>query len=234
MDLIAQLPDIDPATVWDLGCGTGAITRMLAARWADAAVTGLDTSAEMLENARRDPSTVAWVQGDIAEWSPPGPVDLIFANASLHWVDDHDALFPRLANALAPGGVLAVQMPRNADEPSHRVLSGIALGPRWSDRVGHLAGGRPVDTPSTYFDRLSPVCREVNLWETMYLHVLQGDDAAAEWVKGAAARPFLEELGDDGDAFFAEYTAALRPSYPTRTDGSTLFPFRRVFVIATR
>jgi len=229
-----QIPDIDPATIWDLGCGTGSITRMLAARWPRAAVQGLDSSPQMLETARAGGCEVTWVQGDIAGWSPPDPAGLVFANASLHWLDDHNTLFPALASALAPGGVLAVQMPRNFDEPSHRVLYEVAGQGRWVDRVGHRAGWRPVDSPAAYFDRLAPVCGEINLWETVYFHVLQGEDAAAQWVKGTAARPFLEDLGDDAEEFFAEYTDALRPHYPPRADGSTLFPFRRLFAIATR
>ncbi len=207
---------------------------MLAARWPHARVTGLDSSPEMLQTARREGSRVEWVRDDISAWSPREPADLVFANASLHWVDDHDTLFPALASALADGGVLAVQMPRNFDEPSHRVLSEVAGRERWVGRVGHRAGWRPVDPPAAYFDRLAPLCSSVDLWETVYFHVLHGDDAAAEWVKGTAARPYLDDLGDDAEAFFGEYAAALRPHYPPRPDGTTLFRFRRLFLIATR
>ncbi|MCJ7725170.1 MAG: methyltransferase domain-containing protein, partial [Acidimicrobiia bacterium] len=101
--------------MWDLGCGTGAITRLLAARWPRAQVWGLDSSPEMLATAGEEDGTVAWVEGDIASWSPPEPAGLVFANASLHWVADHARLFPALAESLAPGGVLAAQMPRNFD-----------------------------------------------------------------------------------------------------------------------
>lgn len=236
MDLIRAIPDIDPATIWDLGCGTGAITRMLAARWPDANVHGLDSSESMLAEATDgDPdATVSWVVGDISDWSPETPIDLVFANASLHWVDDHDTLFSNLVGQLSQGGVLAVQMPRNFGEPSHQVLYEVARRPRWEARVGHRAGWCPVDEPSRYFDRLSPLCSDVDLWETEYFQGLHGEDAVAEWVKGTAARPFLDDLGDEGEAFFAEYAAAVRSHYPRRSNGSTLLPFRRLFLIATR
>ena len=209
---------------------------MLAAHWPNAAVAGLDSSPQMLETARDadEADLVTWTQGDIAGWCPEEPAGLVFANASLHWLDDHDILFPALVSTLAQGGVLAVQMPRNYDEPSHRILSEVAGRDRWTDRVGHRVGWRPVDEPAVYFDRLVNLCDEVSLWETVYLHVLQGEDAVAQWVKGTAARPFLNDLGEDGEEFFAEYTDALRPHYPQRPDGSILFPFRRLFLITTR
>jgi len=230
---MTRIPGLDAATIWDLGCGAGAITRMLADLWPGAAVTGLDSSPEMLGRAGAIPG-IRWVEGGIADWSPDQPADIVFANASLHWLDDHDTLFPALAATLAPGGVLAVQMPRNFGEPSHQVLYEVARLEPWADRVGHRAGWQPVDDPSTYYDRLAPVCSRVEVWETIYFQLLHGEDAAAEWVKGSAARPFLEDLGDDAGEFFNEYTRRLRPHYPRRPDGSTLFPFRRLFIIATR
>ena len=233
MDLLSRIPDLDASTIWDLGCGTGAVTRTLAAVWPNAEVSGLDSSPAMLDIAREIPG-IGWVEGDISGWSPDQPADLIFANASLHWLDHHDELFPRLVASLAPGGVLAVQMPRNFDEPSHRVLYEVARLEPWAGRVAHRAGWRPVDEPPVYHDRLAPVCSRVEVWETVYFQVLQGDNAAAEWVKGSAARPFLVDLGDDAEGFYAEYTRRLRPHYASRPDGTTLFPFRRLFLIATR
>lgn len=197
---------------------------------------GLDSSAEMTDAARRsDPGgTVEWLAGDIEAWSPDRPPDLVFSNAALHWLEDHDRLFPSLARAVAPGGTLAVQMPRNFGEPGHRILYEVAARPRWRERVGHLAGWNPVDPPDRYHDRLAGECSAIDIWETVYLHRLRGEDAATEWIAGAAARPFLKALGDDGAEFLTEVAEALRPHYPMRSDGITLFPFRRLFLIATR
>jgi trans-aconitate 2-methyltransferase len=177
---------------------------------------------------------VGWVGGDIAAWAPRQPAGVVLANASLHWVAAHDTLFPRPASTLAPGGVLAVQLPRNSDRPSHRILAEIAARPRWRDRVGGVAGPVPVDGPTAYHDRLAPHCAEVDIWETVYLQVLQGPDPVARWVESTAARPYLAALGPDGGAFLAEYAEAVAEHYPARPDGTTLFPCRRLFVIATR
>lgn len=236
LDLLARLPDTGPPVIWDLGCGTGEITLELARRRPGATVSGLDTSPEMLAAAResdRD-GRVRWVEGDIAAWRPGEPPGLVFSNAALHWLDGHDALFPSLAGSLAPGGALAVQMPRNSDEPTHTVLEEVASRPRWQGRVAHLTGRRPVAEPAAYYDLLAPSCTTVDVWETVYLQRLEGVDPVARWVEGAAARPYLACLGDDGPAFLAEYAAAVRPHYPPRADGTTLLPFRRLFLIATR
>ena len=230
LDLIARLPDTSPRTIWDLGCGTGHITALLADRFPSAAVTGLDSSAEMLSQAPPD-TDVTWVQGDIATWEPADPVDLIFSNAALHWLGGHDALFPRLASHLAPGGALAVQMPRNHDEPSHALLRRLAREPRWADRLGHLPAPPPVAAPGDYLTWLGPRLSDVDIWETTYTQILEGADPVAQWTRSTVARPYLEAAGGDAGTFFAEYTEALREAYPRRPDGTTIFPFRRLFVV---
>jgi trans-aconitate 2-methyltransferase len=231
LDLLNRIPLIDPETVWDLGCGTGSITRLLRDRWPGADVTGLDSSPEMLEQARNLP-VITWVLGSIEDWTPPQPAGVIYANASLHWVPNHDALFPRLAGYLAPGGVLAVQMPRNFDLPSHTLLYETAAEPSWADRVGHLPTASPIAGPARYHDLLAPHCEAVDVWETTYLQVLTGSDPVAAWTRGTAARPYLDALGADGEAFMADYAARLRDAYPPSPDGTTIFPMRRVFAVA--
>jgi len=233
LDLINRIPDIEPADVWDLGCGTGEITISLARRWPGAVIHGLDSSAEMLDQARKR-GGVDWVQGDIENWSPNRAPDVLFSNAALHWVGDHHTLFPRLGESVAPGGILAVQMPRNHDQPSHQILYGLARSTRWADRVGHLVEETPVATPATYHSLLSSTTTTIDIWETIYQQVLQGPDAVAEWTKGSVMRPYLTELGAEADGFFDEYAASLRHHYPPRGDGTTLFAFRRIFIVATR
>ena len=150
LDLLARVPLHGPRVVYDLGCGAGNVTRLLAQRWPGAAVTGVDGSADMLAKAAQTAPVIKWVEADLRRWSPPGPVDLIFSNAALHWLPDHAALFPRLVGHLAPGGVLAVQMPRNHGAPSHTEMTAAAQAGPWRDRLASVVGSRAVAPPETY------------------------------------------------------------------------------------
>lgn len=233
LDLLLQVPrDIDPLEIWDLGCGAGEQAALLAARYPTATVHGLDSSEAMLAVARKRPSPVDWRLGDIAEFAPDRPADLIFTNAALHWLDGHERLFPHLAGCLAPGGVLACQMPSNTKGRWRELLSETAADPRWSERlIG--AEQTPLLADIAYYDLLSPTC-EVDIWSTDYLHVLEGDDAVLEWTRGTALRPYLDRLGDQADAFEQAFAEKLRRAYPPRADGTTLMAFARLFIVARR
>jgi len=236
LDLMAQIPLAGPGIVYDLGCGPGTITRLLAERWPGAAVTGIDSSADMLAKARREAPKVAFQQADIAHWSPPAPADLIFSNAALHWLDDHASLLPRLAAQLAPGGVLAVQLPCNRDSPSHLLMDEAAANGPWRPQLAHVrAVYRSVETTDAYYRILAPVMRQVDIWETTYLHVLEGDNPVVEWTKGTALRPYLDALEEpERAAFLAAYAARIAAAYPRQPDGRTLLPIRRIFFIAQK
>ena len=234
LDLMARIPLDAPRAIYDLGSGPGNITRLLAERWPGAAVTGVDSSADMLAKARTEAPGVAFQQADIAHWSPPAPADLIFSNATLHWLDDHAGLLPRLASQLAPGGMLAVQMPCNRDSPSHLLMDEAAADGPWRAKLSRL---RPVygsvQELDAYYRILAPVARSVEIWETTYLHVLAGDNPVAEWTKGTALRPYLDALDEtERAAFFAAYAQRIATAYPKQPDGNTLLPFRRIFFIA--
>jgi trans-aconitate 2-methyltransferase len=235
LDLLGRLDLRSPRTVFDLGCGPGQVTRLLAARWPAAHVTGVDGSAAMLEAARREPSPVTWVEADLRAWRPAEPADLLFSNAALHWLDGHAALFPRLAGSLAPGGILAVQMPLNHQAPSHlAVEETVHTGP-WRARLAPILRRRPVAEPAAYLDWLAPTVASVDLWVTEYLHVLEGEDPVVEWVKGSALKPLLDALAPpERAAFLADYSARVARAYPRRPDGRTLLPFRRLFLVARR
>ncbi|QJE73800.1 methyltransferase domain-containing protein [Aerophototrophica crusticola] len=232
-DLIAALPPLEPARIVDLGCGTGHLARRLADKWPDARVVGLDSSSAMLAKAVGQSSRVAWELGDIAHWHPPEPVDLAFSNAALHWLPDHQTLFPRLLLALAPGGVLACQMPRNFASPSHALMREVAATGPWAAKLDGALAEEPVHPPAFYWRLLRPICRSVQVWETEYLHELDGPDPVLEWVRSTALLPVLERLeGAERDAFIAAYRDRLREAYPPETGGHTLFPFRRLFLMA--
>lgn len=236
LDLLARIPPVDARSVVDLGCGDGRITELLARRWPGARVVGIDSSTAMLAAARRLEARVDWQEADIAHWRPDRPVDLIYSNAALHWLDDHAALFPRLFASLAPGGVLAVQMPANFEAPSHRAMRETAAEGPWAERLRPRLRPAPVAAPAVYYDLLAPRARFVELWETSYFHLLPDVDAIVEWVKGTGLRPLLDALDDpvERDAFIAAYRARLATAYGPQSDGRVLFPFRRLFLLAGR
>ncbi len=233
VDLIERVPLDAPQTIADLGCGEGAVTQLLRRRWPQANLTGVDSSAEMLDVAVRELPDAHWEKADVATWAPPAPVDLLFSNAALQWLTGHATLFPRLIEQVKPGGVLAVQMPRNFTAPSHTLVADVVRTGPWREKLVPLLRTEPVATPEFYYDLLAPRVAELDIWETEYLQVLEGDNPIAEWTKGTWRRPLLAALDDaERQLFEAEYRKRIADSYPSHRDGKTLYPFRRLFIVA--
>jgi trans-aconitate 2-methyltransferase len=230
-DLVARIDLTAPRTIVDLGCGPGNSTAVLAERWPTAAITGLDNSPDMLSAAHRDHPGLTWVQSDIAEWAlDTAPVDVVFSNAALQWVPDHAALFPRL---LARARVLAVQLPTASDAPAQRAIRQLATSAEWRPRFARAVIDWHSHDASYYYDALAAGAASLDIWETDYMHVLEGPEAIVEWYRGTGLRPFLNALPDALRAeFLAAYLDAIRPHYPARIDGRVLFPFRRLFLVA--
>jgi trans-aconitate 2-methyltransferase len=235
IDLLNQIDLSSPKTVVDLGCGAGNVAVLLRDRWPEASVVGVDGSADMLAKAREIEPEIDWIEADMAAWTPATPPDLIYSNAALHWLGDHAALFPRLIESLAPGGVLAVQMPRNFGAPSHTAMADAALDGPWRETLEPLLKPAPVAEPAFYYGLLASRAAALDVWETEYLQVLEGDDPVAEWTKGTWLRPLLDALDEPArSGFEAAYRGRVRAAYPRRADGRTLFPFRRLFLVARR
>jgi len=235
MDLLARVGLQDPGLVVDLGCGPGNATALLAARWPRARIVGVDSSPEMLARARAGDVRAEWLEADIARWTPDAPPDLIFANAALQWLPDHTGLLPRLLGHLRPGGVLAIQMPRNFAAPSHALMHETAAEGPWAERLAGVLNARPVAEPAWYYDLLAPLSATLDIWETEYLHVLDGEDPVLRWTRSTALRPVIDALSSEQlAAFEAAYAAKLRAAYPRRAGGRTLFPFRRLLIVAVR
>ncbi|MFI4889032.1 MAG: methyltransferase domain-containing protein [Steroidobacterales bacterium] len=235
LDLLARIALSRPRRVIDLGCGAGNVTRLLQQRWPGAAISGIDNSASMLAQGVRDAPDIAWVRQELASWQPDGAADLIFSNAALHWLPRHDELLPRLVSFLAPHGVLAIQMPRNFSAPSHMLIAETVRAGRWRDRLEPLLRHVPVESPAWYFTLLEPLVQEVSVWETEYLQVLKGSDPVKEWVKATWLKPLLDALEEpDRTDFEGDYARRLRIAYPASPAGVTLFPFKRLFLIARK
>jgi trans-aconitate 2-methyltransferase len=233
LDLMARIPLATPRSIYDLGCGPGTITRLLAERWPGAAVTGVDSSADMLAKAKREAPAVTFELADIAYWSPSAPADLLFSNATLHWLDHHALLLPRLISHLAPGGVLAIQMPCNHASPSHLLMEEVAVDGPWCAKLARIRPVyRSVEPPEAYYRMLAPLLGDIDIWETSYLHILDGENPVVEWTKGTALRPYLDALDEpERGAFLAAYQARIAAAYLKQPDGHTLLPFRRLFLI---
>lgn len=232
-ELLARVPLASARRVVDLGSGPGNSTRLLGERFPGAALTGVDTSPDMLERARRELPDVEWIEGDVATYRPPEPVELLFANAVLQWVPEHGLLLPGLMQHLTPGGVLAVQMPRNHDEPSHRCMREMP-----APFAGHIENARAlsrVASPEEYYDLLAPHATEIDIWQTRYEHVMPSAGDIVEWVKGTGLRPYLEALPEAlRPGYLERYTRAIDAAYPPRADGKRLFSFPRLFIVAVR
>ena len=234
LDLIARIPKADYVTAYDLGCGTGHLSRILADTFPKSKVIGIDSSEEMLAEARREFPGMLWQNADIRSWSPPVPADLIFSNAAFQWVGGHERLFPSLLQMLRPGGVLAIQMPRHFESPSHLELRDLVLQSEWRVQLEPLLLA-PVPSPETYWRWLSPYARNLDLWETIYLQVLDGVDPVVNFMRGTALRPFLTALSAaDSERFVQAFARRMTVAYPPQATGQTLFPFRRIFMVAQR
>lgn len=231
MDLLQRVPLEAPEVVVDLGCGPGNSTELLRARYPEARIVGVDAAPDMLARAQRSGVQAEWQAGDVATWSPQAPVDLLFANAVLHWLPDHARLLPKLVAHLRPGGVLAAQMPRNFEAPTHRLMRAVAADGPWAATLAaRLPAVSVLDAPG--YQRLLRPLGRVEVWETEYLHVLRGPDPVLGWVRGTTLVPVQEALSEEMYADFeAAYAARLREAYPPEEDGTTLLPFRRIFVV---
>ncbi len=234
LDLLQRITVEAPGRVVDLGCGTGSAVGLMRRRWPEAEITGVDGSPDMLARAREDIADAVWIEADLAHWTADAAVDVIFSNAAFHWLDDHDQLFPRLLGMLAPGGQLAVQMPRNYHVPGLALVNETALDGPWRDRLAAVVRPIPVEEPAYYYRLLRPLVADLDIWESDFMHVLDGDNPVADWTKGAWMSPLLAALDEpERSAFEAEYRRRVAQAYPKETDGTTLFPFRRLFFVAT-
>lgn len=235
-ELLARVPLSAAARAIDLGCGPGNSTELLVQRFPGAEVIGTDNSEAMLRSARERLPAAHFELSDIASWQPASPPDLIYANASLQWVPDHETLIPRLFAALAPGGVLAVQMPDNREEPTHRLMREVAAEAPWAEPIGDADRLRTMLLPlAGYYDLLAAEAAQVDVWRTAYQHPMASAAAIVEWVRGTGLKPFVDRLTPELQAsYLAEYERRVDRAYPARTDGKRLLAFPRMFVVAQR
>ncbi|SCX46303.1 trans-aconitate 2-methyltransferase [Variovorax sp. EL159] len=233
-DLVAAIPSKNVRRAVDLGCGPGNSTDVLAQRFPDAAVTGMDSSEDMVMAARKRLPRIGFEVSDIESWNPPQTFDVILANASLQWLPDHASLYPRLASKLTAGGSLAIQTPDNLEEPAHKLAREVAASSRWAAKIGDVK--HPArHSAAYYYALLRPHVAQVDVWRTTYFHPLAGAAAVVEWFKGSALLPYLARLdANDKAAFIEQYKGEIAKAYPALDDGTVLLPFPRLFIVAVR
>ncbi|TMR90029.1 trans-aconitate 2-methyltransferase [Nonomuraea basaltis] len=234
IELISRVGAVNPDYVVDAGCGSGELTVQLSNRWPGATIEGYDSSPAMITQARQLTTSIRFAVADVSTWRPDRPMDVIVSNAVLQWVPSHRNVLEHWMEDLAPGGWLAFQVPGNFDAPSHVAIRELCASRAWSDKLSDFTRGNPVDDPIEYLDLLHHGGAQVDAWETTYVHVLQGDNPVLDWVSGTALRPILDRLDpDEQRRFKSDLAKPLAEAYPARSYG-TLFPFRRIFVVAQK
>jgi trans-aconitate 2-methyltransferase len=235
-DLLHRIRLEKPRRIADLGCGPGNSTAVLRNRWPEAFLVGVDSSPEMIQKARETFPEGAWVVGDAAVWGDQEQFDLVFSNAMLHWVTNHETVCRHLLELLAPGGALAIQVPAHYDSPLHREIMEVSRDVAWNGRMEGARHALTNHAPEFYYDLLGPLVSRLDVWETTYYHVLAGPEGVVEWFRGTGLRPFLEVLKSDEERHRFERMLLERytKTYPRRANGVILFPFRRLFWVAYR
>jgi trans-aconitate 2-methyltransferase len=234
VDLVSRIQVESPQTVVDLGCGPGNSTAVLRSRWPDARVLGVDNSPEMIEAARAAHPEGEWEVADIDSWEPEGQFDVVFSNAALQWVHDHASLVVRLFGWVAPGGALAFQVPSAAYAAVRSLIHEIAQDPIWAQSMTGPLTVLTMESPAFYYAYLSPLARSLDVWETEYLHLMASHASIVDWISGTGLRPFLEALDTEPEReeFLRRLQERVKETYEANCDGSVLFPFRRLFVVA--
>lgn len=236
LDLAARVKLTSPATIADLGCGPGNSTQILRNRWPAARIVGIDSSPEMLQAARESYPDQNWLLADVSQWRPDDSFDLLYSNAALQWIPDHDTLLRRLFSYVAPGGALAFQVPSSTFAAVRVLIHEISRDPLWNDRMEPARNALTMESPSFYYDALVGDATGIDIWETEYNHVMESPAAIVDWMSSTGLRPFLAALDDEDErsAFLNQLYERVGDEYESRIDGKVLYPFRRTFVIAYR
>jgi trans-aconitate 2-methyltransferase len=233
-DLLAQVPLTAAKKVVDVGCGPGNSTALLVARYPEAKAIGMDSSPAMLEEARKALPSALFIEADANVWLPDADTDLVFANATYQWIPKHLEMFRRILGVLGAGAVLAVQMPDNLAEPTHQLMQQVAAGGRWAERLSDAARAA-LPPVRAYYAALQPAASRLDIWHTIYNHVLSSPDDIVDWVRGTGLRPFIDPLApDERDEFLRLYRARIADAYPPMVDGKVLLRFPRLFIVAVR
>lgn len=239
-DLLSQIPLASPKHVVDIGCGPGNSTAVVAERYPNAHLSGIDSSPDMIKKAQETLPEISFKVADLESYAPEVPADLYFSNAVFQWLSASHLprILQRLVGQLPPGGVLAFQVPDNLSEPCQAAMRDTASesGAPWEETLRRAAPGRdPFPTEGELYDTLRPLCSDVDIWRTTYYHRMDDHQAIVEWVKGTGLRPFIDPLSSaERQAYLDSYLEKIKNQYPIQQDGKVLLAYPRLFVVATK
>ncbi|SCH63929.1 Trans-aconitate 2-methyltransferase [uncultured Ruminococcus sp.] len=236
IDLANRITASSPSNILDVGCGPGNSSQVLKQRFPNASVLGIDSSEDMIRSASQTYRDIEFRLCD-AQTELPGlhrTFDVVFSNACLQWIPDHPRLIPSLMEQLVPGGCLAVQIPMNEHEPIHQIIQKIASSPEWKPRFPNPRIFYTL-SPGGYFDLLSKLTRQFDLWQTTYFHIMSSHQDILEWYRGTGLRPYLSVLSQPDQASFeSQILKELQAAYPKQENGEIIFHFPRFFFLAVK
>jgi len=233
IDLIGKINQIEPKSIIDIGCGPGNSTQVLVNRWPKSQITGLDSSTAMIKKAKQDYPNQEWIVADALTYNPEIKYDIIFSNAVIQWIPNHEKLLTKFHENLTDNGIIAIQIPLFWDMPLGQIINNTAKDDRWKTKTESVSNLFTIHDYSFYFDQLSELFNSIEMWETHYMHILNSHIAILEMMRSTGLKPCLERLDDDSEKnkFEEEVLKKIRNAYPIQKNGKVLLPFKRLFFI---
>lgn len=234
IDLVSRINFSNPKNIIDFGCGPGNSTQILVQRWPDAKVTGIDNSPAMIEKARHDYSEQEWLVTDAQDFSPKEKYDIVFSNATIQWIPDHEKLLSRFKSILSEKGKLAVQIPLFFNMPISKSIYEVAGKSKWADLTKGVKELLEIHDYHFYYDVLSKLFSSIDIWITHYMHVMDLHESILEMISSTGLKPYLERLINEQDKkeFRNDILELIKKDYPLQKNGKVIFPFERVFFVA--
>ncbi|NLJ31277.1 MAG: methyltransferase domain-containing protein [Clostridiales bacterium] len=236
IDLVNRIDCENPKKILDIGCGPGNSSKVLAQRYPDADILGIDNSPAMIEAAKIQHPDIRFMQCDANRdlRTMDRDFDIIFSNACIQWIPDHDTLLKNMMCLLKPGGIIAIQTPMNYQEPIHQIIKEISASHKWSSQFENPRIVYNL-TQSEYYDLLSNIASDFCMWETTYFHKMKSHGDIIKWYRATGLRPYLNVLSEaDKINFEKDIYDKLITAYPKQKNGEIIFRFPRFFFTAIK
>lgn len=233
IDLVSRIKTVNPKNIIDIGCGPGNSTQVLINRWPNAAITGLDNSQEMIKKAKCDHPAQEWIHADITTFEAEIKYDILFSNAVIQWIPNHESLMKKFHDMLCDDGLIAVQIPLFWDMPLGSIVKETSKNHIWNKKLGEISDFFTFHNYSFYYDELSLLFNKVEMWRTDYFHIFKNHLKILNMMKSAGLRPYLNRLesDDEKNIFENEILEKIETKYSKQKNGNIILPFKRLFFI---